>query len=308
MREQNETLLQQQAPLAEQLRQLQQERDAATNRLASALAETARLRANPHELEVLKLRGEVGTLRADTTKRNATDNSLAQMASSPQMKDFMKTAMTSGIDKIYAKLIADLHLTPEQTAALKDLLVNKKTVGMDVGTEMLSGKLDAAGLKKLTDKINAEQSDADAQIKAFLGDQGFAVYQAYEKTYPDRAAISGPAGFEEQLTAGMELAPDQAEQLVAAMGDARQNFKFTVDYSAGANGKTDLASLYSEDNINRYQTEQQKLDDLYAARAQNILSPDQLAVFQKFLTNRLAMGAMSMQMSAKMFGPKTGGH
>jgi RNA polymerase sigma factor (sigma-70 family) len=61
LREQNQTLQQQHA---EQIQQLQTERDAATNRLASIIDQIANIKGNNAEL--LKLRGEVGMLRKQT--------------------------------------------------------------------------------------------------------------------------------------------------------------------------------------------------------------------------------------------------
>ena len=63
LREQNQTLQQQQSPLAEQSRQLQRERDEATNRLARLIAENEQLQSHSNETELLKLRGEIGVLR-----------------------------------------------------------------------------------------------------------------------------------------------------------------------------------------------------------------------------------------------------
>ncbi|MGA9780256.1 MAG: sigma-70 family RNA polymerase sigma factor [Limisphaerales bacterium] len=63
LREQNQTLLQQQAPLATQIQQLQRERDDATNQLANLLAENKQLKSNPNETELLKLRGEMARLQ-----------------------------------------------------------------------------------------------------------------------------------------------------------------------------------------------------------------------------------------------------
>jgi RNA polymerase sigma factor (sigma-70 family) len=63
LREQNQTLQQQQAPLAEQIQQLQTERDDATNRLAGLLAESSWRKSNSNQNELLKLRGEAGVLR-----------------------------------------------------------------------------------------------------------------------------------------------------------------------------------------------------------------------------------------------------
>jgi len=58
-----QTLQQQQAPLAGQVRQLQNNFADATNRLAGLLAENARLNSGSNQLELLKLRGEMGQLR-----------------------------------------------------------------------------------------------------------------------------------------------------------------------------------------------------------------------------------------------------
>ena len=63
LRDQVQTFQQTQPPLAEQIQNLQSNLTDATNRLANLLAENARLKSNPHEMELLKLRGETGMLR-----------------------------------------------------------------------------------------------------------------------------------------------------------------------------------------------------------------------------------------------------
>ena len=70
LRDQVQTLQQQQAPLIEQIQQLQRERDNATNRVAGLLAETSRLKSNPNQADLLKLRGEVTRLRNDAEQAN----------------------------------------------------------------------------------------------------------------------------------------------------------------------------------------------------------------------------------------------
>src|SRR5205085_8028303 len=65
LRSQNQLLQQQQAPLAEQIQQLQRERDDATHRLASLTDGKSR------DTELLKLRAEVAALR-QTVRERAT--------------------------------------------------------------------------------------------------------------------------------------------------------------------------------------------------------------------------------------------
>jgi RNA polymerase sigma factor (sigma-70 family) len=64
LREQNQTLQQQQAPLAEQIQHLQRERHDATNRLASLADDLAKTKSN--DIELLKLRGAIARLRGNT--------------------------------------------------------------------------------------------------------------------------------------------------------------------------------------------------------------------------------------------------
>jgi RNA polymerase sigma factor (sigma-70 family) len=64
-RGQYRALQQQQAPLAEQIQQLQRERDEATNRLASLFAENEQMKSGQNTKELLKLRGQVGQLRQE---------------------------------------------------------------------------------------------------------------------------------------------------------------------------------------------------------------------------------------------------
>jgi RNA polymerase sigma factor (sigma-70 family) len=73
LREQNQTLQQQEAPLAEQIRQLENNYADATNQLADLLAENTQLKSNPHEMELLKLRGEVTQLRTANAQNDSND-------------------------------------------------------------------------------------------------------------------------------------------------------------------------------------------------------------------------------------------
>jgi RNA polymerase sigma factor (sigma-70 family) len=73
LREQNQALQQQQAPLVEQIQQLQNSFVVATNRLVDLLAENAQLKSNSNRNELLKLRGEVTQLRTANAQNDSND-------------------------------------------------------------------------------------------------------------------------------------------------------------------------------------------------------------------------------------------
>ncbi len=257
--------------------------------------------------ELLRLRGEATRLKADARTNAKPANALADMMKSPEMKEFMKTAMGTAIDKSYAKLFTDLHLTPEQTASLKDLIIKKQLTGMDMGANLLTGQTDPAKQQELAQQVNAEKTGIDEQIKQALGDDGYAQFQTYEKSQTERTTVGG---FEDKLagTGLPALNPDQEQQLIQAMGEERQNFKFTTDYTDQAKLTGDISSYFTADKLNQFQQQQEQLNQKYVARAQGILSPSQLGAYQEFLTKQQQLQNTMMQMSSKLFVPKAAGN
>ena len=304
-----QTLQQLQAPVVGQMNKLQKQFAGATNRLADLLAENAQLKSNSNQNELLKLRGQVGVLRTQASQQSKLkpEPSIADIAKGPQMQDIYRSSQAASFDKVYGKLFADLKLSPDQVSSLKQLLSDKLTAGLAEKGEMMIHKKSPEQIQQLNDQISTEKAGVDGQIKQMLGADGFAAYQAYEKTYNERSQIVGPMGFSDQLTGSMELTSDQTEQLVQAMSDERQQYKFTVDFSDPGKYSGDMATLYSDENISQYQKELEQLHQLYLARAQTILTPDQQTVFQKYLSNRLAMQNMGLNMTAKIVGGMSGG-
>jgi tetratricopeptide (TPR) repeat protein len=108
LREQNQTLQQQQAPLAEQVRQLQSSLSDATNQLAGLLAENLRLKSNPERNELLKLRGEVGVLRsqlADVTNKQKQ----AEQPPLATAREYLQRADRHGSNREYEAQLEDLN-------------------------------------------------------------------------------------------------------------------------------------------------------------------------------------------------------
>jgi RNA polymerase sigma factor (sigma-70 family) len=110
LREENQSLQQQQAPLAEQIRELQRERDDATNRLAMSQQENAQLKQNTAEL--LKLRGEVARLHKATGAPSETQND--PRASLVESWLAREDKLKKSIEQYPDKAIPELQLLSEQ--------------------------------------------------------------------------------------------------------------------------------------------------------------------------------------------------
>jgi len=107
LREQVQTLQQQQAPLVQQVEELQGERDAATNRLASLAESIANIKTNNSEL--LGLRGELALLKQRSTEMS---NELARAANqwglSPEEMPPVSSSAVPDTASAYARLVKKL--------------------------------------------------------------------------------------------------------------------------------------------------------------------------------------------------------
>ncbi len=254
-------------------------------------------------------------LEAETTNRShrttadtsgkTNSNPLAAMFKNPEMREMIKkqqkAMMGTILEKNYAKLFASLNLTSEQATTFKDMLLNKQMGSAELGLSMVSGDVDAAQRAEMVEKVKTANETADAQIKDFLGADNFAQFQDYEKSMSERMAVSG---FKDQISTGMALSDDQEQQLIQAMTQARQDFKFTSDLSDKSKFGGDYSSMFKEEKMQVYFDELEKLNQQYLNRAEGILSADQAAAFGKYLTNQQAMQKAGMQMASKMFAPQ----
>lgn len=246
-------------------------------------------------------------IQSQTNAKSA--NPFGEMFKSKEMKDMIKsqqkTVLGGMIDKNYAPYFTSLNLTPEQSSSLKDLILNRGLVDAEAGMSMLSGdNNDPAKRKEIMDKTKTDRDAVNSQIKDFLGEDNYTQFQTYEKTIPDRMSLNM---YKDQQGSGPgALNPDQEAQLIQVMGDERQNFKFTTDYSDQSKFNGDIASYFTEDKINKFYQESEELNQHYLDRAKTILTPEQVDPFTKFLNSQREMQKAGFKMAMTMFGQKSG--
>jgi len=176
---------------------------------------------------------EVSHLEQALTNRTQaaakTESPLAEMLKNPDMKEFVKaqqkTVLSGMIDKNYAPFFSSLSLTPEQSASLKDLILKKSLVDAQAGISMISGDTDTTARAQVFEQAKADKDAINDQIKQMLGDEHYPQFESYEKSQPERVSIGM---FKDQQGAGPgALNPQQEENLIQALSQERQNFKFT---------------------------------------------------------------------------------
>jgi RNA polymerase sigma factor (sigma-70 family) len=165
LREQNQRLQQQQAPLAQQLALLQGERDDATNRLANLLAENEQQKSNPNQMELLKLRGQIGVLQNQRDTANQILEATKRMGYAPaEVREWSPTNFPLNLPK--GGMVYMGYSQPE--AALETLLWAFRVGNQQVIMETLSSEQSPDNWKKL---LNANSTDQLAkQGMSFMDD------------------------------------------------------------------------------------------------------------------------------------------
>jgi Tfp pilus assembly protein PilE len=243
----------------------------------------------------------------NTIQTNAKSASpMAEMLKSPEMQKMIKSqqelVLNSLIDKTYAPFVSGLGASPEQSASLKDLLTKRSLVDAQLGLSLMAGDMDGAKRAELLQQAKTEKDSFNDQIKQLLGDDSYAQFQAYEKTVPQRMSLSM---FKDQQAAGpAALTPDQETQLITAVTEETQNFKFSTDFSDQSKIMADPGSFFTDEKMAQFDQEREQLYERYLERATNILSPVQLGPFAKFLDSQGTMQANGLKMAAKLFGAK----
>jgi hypothetical protein len=174
--------------------------------------------------------------------------------------------------------------------------------GTDAGMSLMDGSLDASQRADLAKQIKSQTDDYDAEIKQFLGDDNYSAFQSYEKTLPDRTNVSQ---FNDQLSGATTLTSDQQAQLIQAMSEERNNFKWTTDYNNQNPPNGDYSSMFTDDKLNQFTQEKEQLDQQILARVKQILTPEQLTSFEQFQTTQRQLQLAGMKMAAQMFAPKS---
>jgi RNA polymerase sigma factor (sigma-70 family) len=234
LRDQVNTFEQQQAPLAEQIRQLQRERDEARKQLAAIREEKERLSDNTAEL--LRLRGMAGVARRATGEAEQLRAQLARQASEAAnnpvtgaMADAMKQEAERQVEGRLSRMTASLHLTAEQAQAARDILMRQARV-MSAGMQQgFSGKYDKQELIRLA----KEAGNPDEQIKALLTPDQQASFPAYQQEEAAHNASLAANNELLQMQSTLDLTADQRDRVYAALyevtlnqltGSAKQNF------------------------------------------------------------------------------------
>ena len=290
LHDENQALQRQQAPLTEQIQQLQHERDEAKSLLAAAQAQVAQLKPGSNTGELLRLRGEVGTLRqrvaSSQAKASASSNGAFRWMSDPHMAEYMRQAAADKIKSLYAPLFQELKLTPDQKEKFGQLFGDQAMNFFGKLSATSQGTPEQAGA---TPNAAAAASDLASQLRSLLGDAGYARCTEFSQELPGRAALAllGP---QLESTPLSDVQSARLIQLVKAEPS---------ELMTGLVGSPDMAFMGSQADIDNFLQRVADSNQRIVDQAGSFLTPEQTgalsAVLSNSITTRKLQGAALVQ-------------
>jgi RNA polymerase sigma factor (sigma-70 family) len=191
-------------------------------------AELDRLRQWKEETqpELLRLRGMAGVARRANEDAERLRAQVARQQKengsnliSGAMAEGMKQAMEQQVEGRLSRLTANLHLTPEQAQAAREILM-RQAEAMSTGMQQVfSGKYDKEQLMKM----GKDAGNPDEQIKALLTPDQLSQYPAYRQEEAAHNARMTANNELLQIQTTLGLTPDQEDRAFAALYDVSLN-------------------------------------------------------------------------------------
>ncbi len=143
---------------------------------------------------------------------------LRELMAKPEVQALMSVQQKAAVEARYAALFKNLNLTPAQADKLKTVLADRQTTMQDVMSAALDQGLDPRRDREAYQKLmEGARADVNASIKAVIGDNGFAQFENYEKTIPQRNIVNQ---LQQRLSySDTPLTSTQADQLVQILAN-----------------------------------------------------------------------------------------
>lgn len=224
-------------------------------------------------VQVLKNAGATEPDMNTLKKKNITLQK--QNMQSVSFKMFMKNQ----IDKDYAEIFSELHLSPEKLDKLKDLLFDHGMTSLEIDFDSYAAETDqekAAIKKRAEENYNEHQS----KLKDLLGKADYQKYYDYNERTDARSIVGR---FTDSLGTDDKLSKDQEKALVEAM--YKEQTKVFSEIGYNPNKTIEFASDVKAGKVEGRSKNMDKIFSRSIEKAKGILSASQMEQFKNFLKN-----------------------
>lgn len=213
----------------------------------------------------------------------------ASALESPDMQEMMNVQVRMQLDQTYGEFLGGMALNEEETNRLKDLLAARNLSVMSHGLKHLRGE--GSG----DDDVAGDVESYNARIRELLGDDGYALFERYEQTQPERMQVDQ---FKSRLPGDLALDWETQDRLIGALADARlsmPDISGVVEAADGAMAPTPEMFTRSVEYIDA-------LNQRYLEEAAGILDPAQYEAFRQSVEQQAAMQRAGLRMAEAILG------
>lgn len=233
---------------------------------AALRQQVAARNTNPQTAELLQLRGQVGSLHqqmaANAAKASQSPRGMAALMNDPSMREYLQRALSDKLQAMYQPLMQELQLSPEQREQFIQIASQRSLLKLSQLGSPAQPAGDSSGAAQAAQEANRNFND---QLKALLGPEGYARYDAFSDEIPARSAVSQLQG---QLGRN-PLSPEQNARLLAI-------FKAEPsELMNGLAGAPDMALLGSPADGDRFLQQVAESNQRILQQAGDVLSSDQ---------------------------------
>jgi hypothetical protein len=227
---------------------------------------------------------------ANDGRRGGRFGFFAEMANNPEFQKLMAIQAKGRLAATYGALFKSLNLTPDQLDQFQSLLADKQAAMMDVmqsaREQGINPRTDPDGFKTL---MNQAVAQSDAAIQQALGDAGYAQYQAYQQTLPERNTVNS---LQQQLSyTQTPLTDDEANQMITLLADnqpQKAGNGTSGTGNGGDSGPGPFALLNGGGNA--------KVTNDAVTQAAGVLSAPQISALQQIQAQQQAQQQMQQMM------------
>jgi hypothetical protein len=289
---------------ADKLQALQAE----NRRLSNQLAQASNPKPSSEQTsELMRLRAAVGSLKQTATEAVAAAEAkenppsvMSGLARNPEMMKMLRDQQKLGLGMIYKTFAERMELPKETAEGLNDLLADSVMTNINHLTEILGAGKSAAEIDKI---FTAQEAETDRQLKALLGDEGFAKFKDYNSNL---ASLLTAEQFKNMMLKGDKETKDaQGRKLYDLMREETSRVLADAglppDYQTvpTLNFRNIASEEMGEKNI-------QLLDTIYgsvANRAADFLSPEEVEKFGEFRKIAVNNNRLGLTMNRKIMAP-----
>ncbi len=200
------------------------------------------------------------------------------------------------INETYKDFFNEINLNETEIDELKDLLVDKQMVNLEIIVSLLKGDMTKQQIADNEKKFNDIIVNADKNLRDFFEDDEFDLFEDYNLSLQYRNWI---LDFKNHL-AQKEIFIDQEQEdsLLDLIINEAEDFDFSDELQLPELKNADELSEADRAKINRYLDEREELDEIILEKSRYFFNTEEIAALEVFLKLRRNMDEMGFEVTS----------